>query len=48
GSSDFSTLWAGQAAPLARAEGAAELTRRLWEDAAARLRELTGPAPGER
>src|SRR4029077_5727103 len=29
GSSEFSTLWAGQASPLGREMGAGELTRRL-------------------
>jgi len=33
GSGDFSPLWAGQAAPLARPMPAAELTRKLSEDA---------------
>jgi nitronate monooxygenase len=32
GSSDFSPLWAGEAAALARDEGAEALTRRLWAD----------------
>ncbi|WP_454732463.1 MULTISPECIES: NAD(P)H-dependent flavin oxidoreductase [Cupriavidus] len=35
GSEDFSLLWAGEAAALARKEDAAALTRRLWEDALA-------------
>src|SRR5450432_613148 len=34
GSGDFSALWAGQAAPLARAMPAGELTRRLAQEAA--------------
>ena len=37
GSGDFSPLWAGQAAGLARELAAAELTRRLAEDALALL-----------
>jgi nitronate monooxygenase len=41
GSSDFSPLWAGAAAPLAREVGAAELTRRLAGDAAERIRTLS-------
>ena len=32
GSSDFSPLWAGESAALAREEGAEALTRRLWAD----------------
>ena len=36
GSADFTSLWSGQAAALGREMGAAELTRRLAEDAAAR------------
>jgi nitronate monooxygenase len=32
GSGDFSPLWAGEAAALAREEGAEALTRRLWAD----------------
>ena len=32
GSSDFSPLWAGEAAALAREENAEALTRRLWAD----------------
>ena len=35
GSSDFSPLWAGESAALAREEGAEALTRRLWADALA-------------
>lgn len=38
GSGDFSPLWSGQAASLARETGAAELTRRLAEGARAILR----------
>lgn len=37
GSADFSSLWSGQAAALARETSAAELTRRLIEDARALL-----------
>ncbi len=43
GASDFSSLWSGQAASLGREMGAAELTRRLAEDAAARLGALAKP-----
>jgi nitronate monooxygenase len=32
GSSDFSPLWAGESAALAREEGAEALTRRLWAE----------------
>jgi nitronate monooxygenase len=35
GSSDFSPLWAGESAALARDESAEALTRRLWADALA-------------
>jgi nitronate monooxygenase len=38
--SDFSTLWAGQAAPLGREVGAGELTRRLVNDARRLLGDL--------
>ncbi len=40
GSSDFSSLWSGQAAGLGREMGAGELTQRLAEDAAKRLAAL--------
>lgn len=40
GSSDFSLLWAGQAASLGREIGAGELTRELAADAEQRLRAL--------
>ncbi|HZV01941.1 MAG TPA: nitronate monooxygenase family protein [Planctomycetota bacterium] len=40
GSSDFSTLWAGQAAPLGREVGAGELTRRLVHEARRLLGDL--------
>ena len=40
GSSDFSSLWAGQAASLGREIGAGELTRDLAADAEQRLRAL--------
>jgi nitronate monooxygenase len=33
GRSDFSLLWAGEAAALAREEDAGALTLRLWDDA---------------
>jgi nitronate monooxygenase len=46
GSSDFSTLWAGQAAPLAREIGAAELTRQLARDAGLWLGKLARRWPG--
>ena len=32
GSGDFSPLWAGESAALARDEGAEALTRRLWAE----------------
>ncbi len=44
GSSDFSSLWSGQAAGLGREMGAGDLTRWLAEDAARRLRELALPS----
>jgi nitronate monooxygenase len=40
GSSDFSPLWAGEAAALAREEGAEALTRRLWAEGQAAMRGL--------
>ena len=40
GSGDFSSLWSGQAASLARETDAATLTRKLAEDGAAALRKL--------
>lgn len=43
GSGDFSSQWSGQAAGLAREMSAAELTRKLAEDAARRLRLLAAP-----
>jgi nitronate monooxygenase len=43
GSTDFSALWAGQAASLGHEIGAAELTRRLAEEAAQRLEALASP-----
>jgi nitronate monooxygenase len=39
GKGDFTPLWSGQAAALGREQGAAELTRRLYEDGMARVRE---------
>jgi nitronate monooxygenase len=42
GSGDFSPLWSGQAAPLARALPAGELTRRLADEALARLQTING------
>jgi nitronate monooxygenase len=41
GSSDFSPLWAGEAAALARDEGAEALTRRLWADGQAVMSKLS-------
>jgi nitronate monooxygenase len=43
GRSDFSPLWAGQAASLGCAMGAAELTRKLAENAAERLKRMASP-----
>ena len=40
GSGDYSPLWAGQAAPLAREEDAFALTARLWLEASAALATL--------
>ena len=40
GSGDYSPMWSGQAAALAREEDAGLLTRRLWRDAAAALAAL--------
>ena len=42
GSGDFSPMWAGQAAPLAREAGAGEVTRRLAAEALERLKWLGG------
>jgi nitronate monooxygenase len=42
GSGDFSPLWAGESAALARDEGAEALTRRLWTDAQAMMSGLSG------
>ena len=44
GSSDFSPLWAGEAAALARDEGAEALTRRLWAEALAVMAGLSNRA----
>ena len=44
GSADFSQLWSGQAAGLGRQMGAADLTRRLAEDASHRLKWLAEPS----
>jgi nitronate monooxygenase len=41
GSSDFSPLWAGEAAALARDEGAEALTRRLWVEGQAVMARLS-------
>ena len=43
GASDFTNLWSGQAASLCYETGAGDLTHRLAEDAARRLRELALP-----
>ena len=40
GSGDFSPMWSGQSAGLAREEDAGQLTERLWRDAAAALAAL--------
>ncbi len=40
GATDFSLLWAGQAASLGREIGSGDLTRQLAADAAQRLRAL--------
>jgi nitronate monooxygenase len=45
GSTDFSTLWAGQAAPLAREVGAGELTRELARGASVVLSDLALRGP---
>jgi nitronate monooxygenase len=42
GSGDFSPLWSGQAAALARESGAGELTRDLAEQAQRLMRRLAG------
>jgi nitronate monooxygenase len=46
GSGDFSPLWAGEAAALARAEGAEALTRRMWAEGQAVMAALSGRSPG--
>ncbi len=43
GSSDFSSIWSGQAAALGREIGAGALTRQLAADAAQRLEALASP-----
>ena len=43
GTSDFTSLWSGQAAGLCHETGSGDLTRRLAKDAARRLRELALP-----
>lgn len=48
GSADFSSLWSGQAARLAREAGAGELTRQLAADARRRLDALASPGDDER
>jgi nitronate monooxygenase len=40
GSGDFSPLWAGEAAALAREKSAETLTHSLWTDALAVMRNL--------
>jgi len=42
GSSDFSPLWTGESAALARDEGAETLTRRLWAEGQAVMAGLRG------
>jgi nitronate monooxygenase len=42
GTGDFTPLWSGQAAALAREDGAAELTTRLAEEALSLMRRLAG------
>jgi nitronate monooxygenase len=42
-SSDFTSLWSGQAAGLCNDAGAGDLTRRLAEEAVRRFRELASP-----
>jgi nitronate monooxygenase len=42
GSSDFSPLWAGESAALARDEGAEAVTRRLWAEGQAVMAGLSG------
>ena len=42
GSGDFSPLWAGEAAALAREEGAEAVTRRLWTEAVEVMSGLSG------
>lgn len=44
GRSDFSSLWSGQAAALARETNAGALTRRLAQDALERLKAMSKPA----
>jgi nitronate monooxygenase len=46
GRSDFSSLWSGQAAALGREMGAAELTRKLAQDALQRLKAMATPGAG--
>jgi nitronate monooxygenase len=43
GATDFTSLWAGEAASLGRAMPAGELTRKLAAEAAKRLRQLAEP-----
>lgn len=44
GSGDFSPLWAGESAALAREEGAEAMTRRLWAEGQAVMSGLSGRA----
>jgi nitronate monooxygenase len=45
GSGDFTSMWSGQAVRLARSESAADVTRRLAAEAAARLDALRSQGP---
>jgi nitronate monooxygenase len=45
GSSDFSPLWAGESAALARDEGAEALTQRLWAEGQEVMSRLSARAP---
>lgn len=42
GSGDFSSMWAGQAAPLSREMAAADLTRTLWTEAQGLMARMAG------
>ena len=41
GKADFSPLWAGEAAALAREESAEAITRRIWTEALAVMADLS-------